>query len=173
MRHAASLIALCLLLSACGGREEEPAAPPAGDETAPEAVAEPAAGDEAGAEAGTLEWAVQGAWRGEQAARDEWRNPQETLEFFDIDPSGTVVEIWPAAGWYTQIVAPWIAANGGTYGLKSPTRAGVDEFHAQGIAMGGSDEGAPGPRDFAPNAYAAYMRDLDGNKICAVCFAEP
>ena len=115
MRHAASLIALCLLLSACGGREEEPAAPPPGDETAPEAVAEPAAGDEAGAEAGTLEWAVQGAWRGEQAARDEWRNPQETLEFFDIDPSGTVVEIWPAAGWYTQILAPWIAANGGTY----------------------------------------------------------
>ena len=68
---------------------------------------------------------------------------------------------------------PATVANGGTYGLKSPTRAGVDEFHAKGIAMGAIDEGAPGPRDFAPNAYAAYMRDLDGNKICGVCFAEP
>jgi len=68
---------------------------------------------------------------------------------------------------------PATVANGGTYGFKSPTHKGVDEFHANGMALGGTDEGAPGPREFAPNAYAAYMRDLDGNKICAVCFAEP
>ncbi|EPA94056.1 lactoylglutathione lyase-like lyase [Pseudomonas sp. G5(2012)] len=35
---------------------------------------------------------------------------------------------------------------------------------------GGADEGAPGPRGWAPNAYAAYARDLDGNKLAAYCF---
>jgi catechol 2,3-dioxygenase-like lactoylglutathione lyase family enzyme len=68
---------------------------------------------------------------------------------------------------------PATFANGGTYGLKASTRDAVDKFHANGMALGGSDEGAPGPREFAPNAYAAYLRDLDGNKICAVCFAAP
>ena len=62
-------------------------------------------------------------------------------------------------------------ANGGTIGLIAQTRAQVDAFHAAGMAQGAQDEGAPGPRDFAPNAYAAYMRDLDGNKIMAACMA--
>ena len=68
---------------------------------------------------------------------------------------------------------PATYANGGTIGFKAASRAAVDQFHAAGMAKGGTDEGAPGPRDFAPNAYAAYLRDPDGNKICAVCFAEP
>ena len=67
---------------------------------------------------------------------------------------------------------PATIANGGTYGFRSPSRAAIDEFHANGLALGGTDEGAPGPREFAPNAYAAYLRDPEGNKICAVCFAE-
>ena len=62
-------------------------------------------------------------------------------------------------------------SNGGTYGFNAESRAQVDAFHAAGMANGGSDEGAPGPRGFAPDAYAAYLRDPDGNKICAVCFA--
>ena len=67
---------------------------------------------------------------------------------------------------------PATFANGGTYGFNAESRSQVDEFHARGLANGGTDEGPPGPRDFAPNAYAAYLRDPDGNKICAVCFAE-
>jgi len=39
------------------------------------------------------------------------------------------------------------------------------------LANGGIDEGKSGPRSFAPNAYAAYLRDPDGNKITAICFA--
>ncbi|MEZ5928178.1 MAG: hypothetical protein R3C55_06825 [Parvularculaceae bacterium] len=35
----------------------------------------------------------------------------------------------------------------------------------------GKDEGLPGPRTFTPTAYAAYLRDPDGNKICTYCFA--
>ena len=67
---------------------------------------------------------------------------------------------------------PATFANGGTIGFMASSRAAIDAFHAAGMANGGTDEGAPGPREFAPNAYAAYLRDPDGNKLCAVCFAE-
>lgn len=63
-------------------------------------------------------------------------------------------------------------ANGGTIGFTASTRAEVNAFHAAGLANGGTDEGEPGPRTFTPTAYAAYLRDPDGNKICAYCFAE-
>ena len=62
-------------------------------------------------------------------------------------------------------------ANGGTIGFAAPTRKAVHEFHKAGLANGGTDEGKPGPRDFTPTAYAAYLRDPDGNKICTYCFA--
>ena len=39
-----------------------------------------------------------------------------------------------------------------------------------GARVGGKDEGAVGPRSWHPNAYAAYVRDLDGNKLAAYCF---
>ena len=61
---------------------------------------------------------------------------------------------------------PATRANGLTVGLQAPSRAAIDEFHKQGLANGGSDEGAPGPRAFAPNAYAAYIRCPDGHKLC-------
>jgi len=54
-------------------------------------------------------------WRDSGRDRDQWRHPQETLEFFEVDPSGTIVEIWPGGGWYTDIIAPWVNANGGQY----------------------------------------------------------
>ena len=37
-----------------------------------------------------------------------------------------------------------------------------------GMANGGSDEGPPGPREYGMPIYAAYMRDPDGNKLCAL-----
>ena len=61
-------------------------------------------------------------------------------------------------------------ANGGTIGFAAKDAATVDAFHAAGLAAGGTDEGAPGPRPNAPgNAYGAYLRDPVGNKICAFC----
>jgi catechol 2,3-dioxygenase-like lactoylglutathione lyase family enzyme len=59
--------------------------------------------------------------------------------------------------------------NGITIGLAAPNADAVDAFHAQGIAAGGTDEGAPGPREAIPNSYAAYLRDPTGNKIVAWC----
>ena len=63
--------------------------------------------------------------------------------------------------------------NGVTIGFKAPDRAAVEAFHAAGLAVGGSDGGAPGPRNAVRHAYGAYLRDPDGNKICAYCFKAP
>lgn len=46
----------------------------------------------------------------------------------------------------------------------------VDRFHAAGLAAGGRDNGAPGLRkDYAPNYYASFLIDPDGNNVEAVC----
>jgi hypothetical protein len=39
------------------------------------------------------------------------------------------------------------------------------------LKLGAKDEGAVGDRGWAPNAYAAYVRDLDGNKLAVYCFS--
>ena len=64
---------------------------------------------------------------------------------------------------------PACAANGGTVSFVAPNRAAVAAFHRAAVAAGGTDEGAVGPRGFWPNAYAGYVRDLDGNKLAAYC----
>ncbi|MBX3561443.1 MAG: class I SAM-dependent methyltransferase [Sphingomonas sp.] len=48
-------------------------------------------------------------------ARDRYRHPMETLAFFGVRPTDTVVEIWPGGGWYTEILAPYVTQGGGTY----------------------------------------------------------
>ena len=59
--------------------------------------------------------------------------------------------------------------NGNMLALVLNERAKVDALYKRALQLGGSDEGAPGTRgDEGPQAfYAAYFRDLDGNKICA------
>ncbi len=67
---------------------------------------------------------------------------------------------------------PACPANGGTLGFLAPNRAAVRAFYEAALANGGTDEGAPGPRAFTPTAYAAYVRDPDGNKITAYSFTD-
>jgi hypothetical protein len=46
----------------------------------------------------------------------------------------------------------------------------VEEFHKQGLKAGAKDNGRPGLRtDYAPNYYGAFLIDLDGNNVEAVC----
>ena len=67
---------------------------------------------------------------------------------------------------------PSTYANGGTVSFVAPSRAAVASFHKEALAQGAKDEGAVGPRSWHPTAYAGYVRDLDGNKICAYCFKQ-
>lgn len=60
--------------------------------------------------------------------------------------------------------------NGVTISFEAPNREAIRQFHATALSKGAKDEGAVGPRDWAPNAYAAYVRDLDGNKLAVYCF---
>lgn len=53
--------------------------------------------------------------------------------------------------------------NGTMVALAATSREQVDRVYAKAIELGGTDEGAPGQR--WPGFYAAYFRDLDGNKL--------
>ena len=59
--------------------------------------------------------------------------------------------------------------NGTMIALVMDERAKVDALHDKAVALGGKCEGKPGVRgEEGPQAfYAAYFRDLDGNKLCA------
>jgi catechol 2,3-dioxygenase-like lactoylglutathione lyase family enzyme len=60
---------------------------------------------------------------------------------------------------------PHERGNGWMVAIPGGSREGVDRLHARALELGASDEGAPGER--IPNFfYGAYVRDLDGNKLC-------
>ena len=67
---------------------------------------------------GSLEWAAAGPWRIDRA-RDAWRHPVETLKFFGIRPDMNVLEVLPGRGWYTAILAPFLAKGGGRLKVAS------------------------------------------------------
>lgn len=56
----------------------------------------------------------------ENKKRDVYRHPVETLSFFGLKPEMTVVEVYPGSGWYTEIIAPFVAQKG-KYILAAPT----------------------------------------------------
>ena len=58
---------------------------------------------------------------------------------------------------------PATVGNGSMVALLASSKAQVDAIHRKALALGGSDEGPPGPR--SDTFYAAYFRDLDGNKL--------
>lgn len=64
------------------------------------------------------------------------------------------------------------SSNGVTIGFAAKSTADVDAFHKAGLANGGSDAGAPGARSHLPGAYAAYLKDPAGNKVCSYTFTE-
>ena len=60
--------------------------------------------------------------------------------------------------------------NGTMVALHADTREQVDAVYAKALELGGTDEGAPGER--FPGFYAAYFRDLDGNKLNCCCMGQ-
>ncbi len=61
--------------------------------------------------------------------------------------------------------------NGVMVALAMDSTDKVDAFHAKALELGGTDEGAPGPRGDG-GFYAGYFRDLDGNKLNAFCMTK-
>ncbi|SRR5579871_233676 len=59
-------------------------------------------------------------------ARDAARHPAEELAFFGLKPQQNVVELWPGGGYWTEILAPYLAL-GGTYTVALPIAAGAEE----------------------------------------------
>ena len=74
-----------------------------------------------------LDAALAGTHRSEaNRARDVYRHPAQTLGFFGVQPTMTVVEIMPGGGWYTEILAPWLRDNGKLYAAHFPADSTAD-----------------------------------------------
>lgn len=68
---------------------------------------------------------------------------------------------------------PATVGNGTHIAFTAPSRETVHAFYDTALKQGGRCEGAPGPRPhYSDTYYAAYVRDPDGNKLQAVCFAD-
>ena len=95
----------------------------------------------AAAETAALRSAVDASTRSaSNRARDPYRHPYETLAFFGVRPSDTVVEIWPGGGWYTEILAPYLASGGGTLYVAAPEwgRSGITKLQQANPAIYGA-----------------------------------
>ncbi|MCK0129370.1 hypothetical protein [Erythrobacter sp. F6033] len=112
-------------------------------------VSAPVAADDHAASAPALEDVLAHERRDGDRARDQYRNPVETLAFFQIEPNMTVAEYGPGGGWYTRVLAPYlmpagkyIAFNQDSDGRTYRTRAqearskGWTETFKNGLAEG-------------------------------------
>ena len=94
----------------------------------------------------------------------------------------TKLRTWPASSGFGKSYpefwlihrpgqAPLAADNGVHICLRARGTDAVDAFHAAALHAGGTSDGAPGPRpEYNENYYAAFIRDLDGNRIEVVTF---
>jgi predicted methyltransferase len=148
MRTNLSPLALALsvvLLAACSpSSQDAPADGTYGDTATADAAATDTAAAASDADvrdrdADPMDAILAGAWRDPaNAARDGFRHPRETLAFFGVGPSQTVIEISPGGGWYTEILAPLAQGKGRYIGvLNDPAKAGSEratEYYANANA---------------------------------------
>jgi catechol 2,3-dioxygenase-like lactoylglutathione lyase family enzyme len=91
-----------------------------------------------------------------------------------VDPKGRVFYITDTGIFAISTPidgSPATSANGSTIGFAAATPELADAWHAAGVANGGvTCEDPPGLRESdMGNLYLAYLRDPDGNKLCALC----
>ncbi|MEL7312321.1 MAG: hypothetical protein AAFN07_12465 [Pseudomonadota bacterium] len=108
-----------------------------------------------------LKAAISADLRDGDSARDAYRHPAETLKFFGIKPTMTVGEYGPGGGWYTRILAPWIAKQGTYVAIN----ADVEKYHA-GAPAERNAERKQFPQTF-PGKVAEWT-GLDADAVAAV-----
>jgi len=108
-----------LTLAACGGEKA------ANDTSSP---APATAMEKADNEGAAMDAVLAGDHRSAQErTRDQYRHPKATLEFFEVKPGMTVVEVWPGGGWYTNVIAPYLKSGGGKYYAAGFSEDGASE----------------------------------------------
>ena len=123
MKTRSLSLVIALALAACGPAADKAAAPTSASDQPAEVVA-PAPADAAPAD--SLGDGLAGDWRSEKnKARDAYRHPRETLEFFGVKPGQTLIEITPGGGWYAEVLAPLMKGNG-TYIAAFPVDSTSD-----------------------------------------------
>ncbi len=143
--------------------EQAPPQPVPAEQAAETKAPEPSAGRLA-----KIEAAVASASRTPaNVLRDRYRNPAATLDFFGVEPNHTVVEIWPGGGWYTEVLAPYLAAGGGKLYAAAPDwgRSGLEKLQQADAKLYGSIETV----DF-PAFDAAAKRVPDGTADVVLTF---
>ena len=107
---AAALLAAWLSLPAPAGAQAAQAVSAESDQPADALVPPTSASDFTAAQ---LDEVLAGSWRSAaNRARDAYRHPKATLQFFGVRPDRTVIEITPGGGWYAEILAPLLHDNG-------------------------------------------------------------
>lgn len=109
------------------------------------AGAAPALADnKAAAKNSALSDVLNAEFRAEDKERDQHRNPAKTLSFFQVKPAQTVVEYSPGGGWYTRVLAPYIAPNGKYIAMNGDSSARNFDDRAREARAKGWTENFPG-----------------------------
>jgi predicted methyltransferase len=164
-------IAMALALAACGQQAADApqTAAPAAEPAPPPPMEAPAAAPAVAADA-ALAAAIAAPWRTpEFAARDVYRHPAETLGFFGITPTSTVIEITPGGGWYSEILAPYLK-DGGRYIAAVVDENKVESENARNYYTR-SNASLRDKYNTAPELYGAAVQSAFDLK--APVFAEP
>ncbi len=103
-RLATLLLASCCLMSTAIFAQATSASAPTPDQPTDELVPPTSASDFTSSQ---LDSVLAGSWRSEaNRARDAYRHPKSTLQFFEVRPDQTLIEITPGSGWYSEILGP-------------------------------------------------------------------
>ena len=95
--------------------------------------------------------------RAEDRARDQYRHPFETLDFFEVKPGMTVVDYMPASGWYTRVLVPYLGAEGRYVGLTpDPAAADGERFANYFAKLPGDFETARGGWNLSGAPISTY-----------------
>jgi predicted methyltransferase len=110
-----------------------------------------------------LDAALAGAHRSAaNKARDRYRHPKETLEFFGLRPDMTVVEVWPGPGWYTEVLASVLRDRGKLYVAQYGTAPPFPYQQREMDALAAKMRAAPDVyRSVTPTALNLFANELE------------